>query len=725
MSKYIKFTIALAALASVWGCDSSEDTNASNSSEDTNALKLMCETQIQDKSVCENIASVYQILCYEKLGTDDNAIQKCSNAIDEFSLACITSGGSFINGENKYQCECNGIKCREGSICDNTPTHACMVELTCVENTEICKNTWSEKGIVGEMYICQQGNYIKSSSCGESSCTFKNDALNEGTDEDPGICGKCINTLGTQSLCINDPERHVGMTQICRNGNYDFTDCPNLASCSMTDEIESICGECKNDDIQCAGETEYQVCDNGKWKDAVSCPGKATCSDNKCNDADLTACTGADGDMICQNGKELECIQGKYTSGTSCENSDGCKDDKTCGTCKATDSKCNNKPNVSEGSLLLKCENYDWSATTTESDYSCKNAAEVGECTNGFYKYSQTDGNKQKTADIQICMNGLWPKDIASWPYNPNNDSLYNHVANCTNDTLTLYSNYNNHYVLYLKESNGCSNINSDTVQGLSEDSGYIIHGVNNSHYSIEAFIKAFYNADSKAPWFYSQSSNQYLWFNCSKTWCGPVTLCIDTLVSNDSNTDNIHSKTYLVEFNQSATSNIKFTSSDLPCNSNKTDITGNCTQYAIDMTHRYHTDTELSKQELSFDICKLGYKRSVSCKNSGDNYSCIIKPQQKAITTDEGAGFTDTTSPHICIDFYDSNFGHTAYRFANTSPNNQDTFTLTETITNPSAKYMIKCPSNLCNENWSDCMCLDSKGNSCKCNESLSGCEE
>ena len=691
------------------GCDS----------EGQNALRLSCEATLGDKAVCKKISNDLQLYCFKSEKVSSENKENCLSVVNDFDLSCVLSGGLV---EEKL-CKCDGITCDDGGVCiSNKNVLKCEIERSCDDGQTKCENSVSSDGkSIGQIYTCVKGEWRPPTACNDVSCQYKESDASKRKSDDLGVCGECVDS--TISACVDSLDTGIGLIPTCRNGSRVMEACANNTSCKSDEESESVCGNCHNGDTQCIGDTSYQICEKGKWSETKVCPGNAQCVSDHCDDAGLTSCTGTT--TLCRDGKIQECINEKYTVAVACQNSNGCKDSQTCGECRSGESRCENKDNPAEGSYIYSCGNdYMPVEPPEDSVYSCQSDTDDGECTNGFYKLIPDAVGVKKTV-VQTCSNGKWPvvTSESSWPNDPVNDALFSHVAACSGKILSLYSNYNNVFTVE-SQNTDCKDFRSGEAYPITaEDNIYYIHGLYSSTYTLSAFLEEFYGADKTKPWFFS--NNRYLWFGCNSVTCAKASVCLDILTQDSGFTSNLQPSAYMMEIDASNPDSptVKLARSDIACNSNRTNITGHCTKYAIDMTHRYDWEDAIQSQSMSFDICKLGYQRSVDCKSNGGKYQCTLKPQKQI---EDGAGFSDSISSHLCIDFYDKNHRHSAYRFANTTANLQDTFDWVETLPEDlSSKYIIRCKSNLCNENWSDCLCLDEEGHPCTCNDAQDGCAE
>ena len=530
-------------------------------------------------------------------------------------------------------------------------------------------------------------------------------------EDGASVCGECQNDSKTP--CTMGASK-VGSFKMCVDGKYvenNNTVCSGFSSCTILEDGSSVCGECMDGATQCAGAHEYLACNNGHWPDggiSIQCPGNAVCDENICRIEDLDECE-ADGEFSCSSGKIRECVSGKYTVFSDCEHSDGCVDEHACGECSSGEVKCEN---INTGSKVSTCntKNYRW--FETYYNYSCKSESEVGVCMNGDYRFIPGDiGDINRHTVIQRCVNGLWPKgewsndDWSEWPDNSENDSLFTRIMNIQSSGIEFYTNYTH----FLKSDSEHTFTASSPVGECEliktncsgEEGQNFFNGRRGGCAGIYEFINYTYG---------SNSSLVKRLFSCDNTSCEHVSFCVDAITTGQFS-DNIKPDSYIVTFgNAGEKLNIKIEKANGVCNSNRTAAKGDCTENAIDMTH-YLQDLFIDNssdegrkfdldenQSLDFDICRYGLTRKVLCNdtiNSG-KYSC------KFNKIDTNGAFQ---SDSLCIDFYDKNYNHIAYKFIGINKTNETIVPLLDTDPGDGASYMIRCKSNLCNDDWTDCL--------------------
>lgn len=531
-------------------------------------------------------------------------------------------------------------------------------------------------------------------------------------------CEESGGTLSENQLCIcnNIP---------CAGGSLCN---PITKACAATAECDGTWKKCVvlNDGIGYS-----QECANGILSAQTVCPGNATCADEtRCKDLTTFSCSN-EGEVICTDGALKTCVNGKYSEKSPCPgNTNGCLSTTECGDCyyrTSTDFEvsCTNNNN---GASYKQCtSNYTWSKSDDYNYANCKNDQELGVCKNSYYQLTKGDANRSSI--IQSCQNGSWPietpNNASDWINNKNNDANFRFIMSCNKnssnaDELHLYSNYTKD--LYFPQTNTSLNcaelMQKDTYSVTLPKTGALMNDAAGTSYNfIDSLLTALYGSKQYAnsTWFINNSIFQ--WFNCFERNCLSTKFCIDSIVTTDS-TINFLSQPYIFtiidnRYQQSTTPSIilEFEKFDGECNSNRTGIHNTtCDKHTIDMLHRVETvptddicssDPICSKLDLTFDVCHLGSSRSVNCTTRlNDNYECTFnKPNQSSV------------SDVLCVDFYDKNNNHYAYRF-NVDKTELSVVSYKGSITECQADAtgkancppISKCKSNRCNLNWTGC---------------------
>ncbi|GEM_PF-6235997 len=685
--------------------------------DNSNILMLACEINdaILDKTVCNSITNELQLHCYASKQLSDETKSECNQVTHESDLSCLTSGGKIVNSG----CQCGSAICPEGIVCKNN--ECASSGFICLEGQYRCYNNPEDgKGVFQKCEPSKDGMKWTDDYPCENSCTNTNvfESRQEFTKADVK-CGDCIDNF---TVCEMDKDL-IGTTKTCKNGQYtEETICPNHASCSNSEEGVLQCGECQNDTIQCASEHEYRVCKDGYWSEEPQiCAGNAVCESDACQTGELEDCEGDEIKCSESNGKAYlkKCIDNKFAV-EECPDSNHCTNDTQCGECRPEDAPvCEN---INTGSSVRACNinNYKWNLSYYNN--SCKNDSEVGECTNGFYKYNY-DSNHPPI--IQRCTNGMWPIDedtiqSKNWPGNSLNDSLFTHIISLDEDSVLLTSNYLRFLSLYSNQS---------TFSYYAPENDYIISSLKNyfkwnetnneSHLS--CFDRYFYGYQGACPtlnefiqYYYDNKDIIKSWFPCNENECSSVSFCIDAITTGALKT-NIKPDSYILTLNdQNESMSMKIEKASNVCNSNRTAAKGECPSNAIDMT-LYHTGSFINlesdlKSNLVFDesvdidtqICRFGITRNIQCNktlNDDGVFACIF---------DEINNGQRFDSNSLCIDFYDANYNHVAYTFKNINIQTKTKASFVENKpANSSMVYMMKCDSNLCNADWTDCLQL------------------
>ena len=711
-----------------------------------------------DNSGSDNSKTGYELACTQSGGAFADGVCSCGESAcgagivcvsgacavtpspnvpqtDGYKLACTQSGGTFANGV----CSCGESACGAGIVCVDG---ACGVTpIPGIPQTDGYKLACSESGGIFADGVC---------SCGESACGAGIVCVNGACAATPspgghqtdgyelactqsggtfadGVCSCGESACGAGIVCVDGACAETSLTDaeifdracsisgghadngicVCNN-----TPCASGILCNATTKECAYKPECEGAVTECIdqdGVGQIRSCIGGSWAQFAVCPGGAVCADEtKCVNLSTEPCT-KDGENVCSNGKLKQCIAKQYSAEKDCDNSNGCKDEKTCGECSYTSSTdlekvCTDNDN---GCSYKQCTSkYTWSNADDYDDLSCINASELGVCRNGYYKL--TKGDSTKDAVIQTCQNGTWPLaesgSATDWINHEQNDALFRFAMTCnkasgSGSEIHLYSNFTKDVYTATSTSFNCDSLKSDTASFRLSKSNIIFNEASGSGYQfLDNLLQAIYGYPTfdNATWFIKDGIFQ--WFNCFNRNCSSTSICIDVLGLKDS-TQNLSPNPYIFtvideRYTEQPNPGVTymFEKAKGECNSNRTGIHGaeKCDVHAIDMLHRLESDKSSEacstdpiclKEKLDFNICRFGASRSVSCKtNASDQYVCTFN------TPD-----TSFDSETVCVDFYDKANHHYAYKF-------------TADVTNKANAAITKCSTNRCNRNWTGC---------------------
>ena len=618
----------------------------------------------------------------------------CGECLNDTMTPCNTGEEDNIG---TYQLCNNGkysedIHCENGTSC-TLSDDGISVCGECLDGTETpCEMGDDNIGIYKK---CINGKY--------EEVTCDNDASCQVSDDGTSKCGECQNDSTTACKIENDNQNKIGKYQTCINGYYtDPQNCDNGASCIVSEDGTSVCGECNDNEVRCAEEENHiQYCKNGQWLDPEVCAGRSECKDSKCQDDDLTPCE-RENETKCTEGMFQECVNKKLTTPAACENSDGCLDEYTCGECTLGTQECQN---IGIGSKVLTCtQNFRWYESYHNN--SCKSPSEVGDCTNGFFKYDRTDEDSSSSI-IKRCANGTWPKvklenGNTQWPINPHNDSLFTHIMGIENKFIDFYTNYCN-YIRIRGEDPGFDFVSPENNYSLemmgcdSHDESYYIGfhgGCIKDLFTL--IVRAYTSSNAPSSEFVSLLNK---WFSCNNSNCTKVSFCVDAITTGQL-TENISPNPYIITLDESDPPRIlQIEKATNVCNSNRTAAKGDCTDNVLDMTNQFDAVGAFEDQETDFNICRYGSERHVVCNR---NFSTDGVFTCRFDEVKDKAKVFDSTD--FCLDFYDKNYNHSAYKFVGVHKYNMTDIELSEADLD---KYIVKCPSNLCDEKWKNCQPL------------------
>ena len=268
--------------------------------------------------------------------------------------------------------------CADGKICENGACVAPCIngDTKCAdgESLQTCSN-----GLWGDAAACPANE-----SCSNGSCVCKAGAKK--------CDGKGIVTCGSNGKWLTDN------AEKCKQG------------CDIASE-SPVCFECNNNEVQCTGAGEFQICVDHKWQTYEKCGGKQ-CWGSKQNGS-IVACQcgtqnqvqskcSSDGSAIesCVT-RTVEVNGDKFTyrggwettltcDGGKCESDNG----KTICSCKGNASKC-------EGNTLYNCQKLQWVEVDVCKDgMTCDPELNACICKEGDYRCSNQAS--------QVCKDGKW-----------------------------------------------------------------------------------------------------------------------------------------------------------------------------------------------------------------------------------------------------------------------------------------------------------------------------
>ena len=245
-------------------------------------------------------------------------------------------------------------------------------------------------------------------------------------------------------------------------------------------------------------------------------------------------------------------------------------------------------------------------------------------------------------------------------------------------------SKYNGN-CMFTTTAGGC--LDYYTIDNVPDDYEAIVDSSQRGYsFGFSELIKDIYGAGNPGEYWFEDDAHQFFWFNCGDggTLCNEVSFCVDSLVfqtdSDSRQEEYIAPKAaYMVYLNDVVVfSNgrggsrerktfIRFEPAPNGCNSNKTaaasSYSGNpdvCSQYAIDVSHRYDGSR---LENDSFDICYHGAVRHVECRNMFDllNWSCAFDSVDDDHVDSQGKQALNSS---LCVDFYDESNKRRSYRF-------------------------------------------------------------
>lgn len=330
----------------------------------------------------------------------DDAVHECAQ--DE---ACVEK-----DGVSACQKVTQGV-CEDGALqCDATDK-AHKKYVSCVGGqwgTEVSSCDGDK--------ICENGACVDPCINGDTKCAdnVSLQTCSNGAWGDAAACPANETCSNGACVCKAGAKKCDGRNIVtCGSNGKWLTD--NAEKCALGCDPTSeapVCFECANNDVQCTGEGDFQICVDHKWQTFEHCGGKQ-CWGSKQNGAILacqcgsqnkpvTTCSGDNSAIVSCVTKTVEVNGAKFSyrggwettltcDGGKCENG---KNGPSC-SCQGNETKC-------DGNSLYNCQNFTWTLVSECKDGLTCNA-EMNACVCEEGTYNCTDNHTQ-----QVCKNGKW-----------------------------------------------------------------------------------------------------------------------------------------------------------------------------------------------------------------------------------------------------------------------------------------------------------------------------